>query len=91
VLLVVRAGLGTLNATALACEALRARALVCAGLVIGAWPDEPDLAARCNLEDLPAYAGVPLAGRLPDGAGDLDPEAFLEMATTAMTELEVHA
>ena len=52
VLVVARAGLGTLNQTALTCEALRARGLACAGVVIGAWPADPDLAARCNLEDL---------------------------------------
>jgi dethiobiotin synthetase len=89
VLLVVHAGLGTLSATALAAEALRARGLACAGVVIGAWPAEPDLAARCNLEDLPAYAGVPITGRLPDGAGALGRRAFLAMATEAISELEV--
>ena len=76
---------------ALACEALRSRGLDCASLVIGAWPAEPDLAARCNLEDLPAYSGVPVTGRLPEGAGALGREAFLTMARAAMTELEVHA
>jgi dethiobiotin synthetase len=89
VLLVVRAGLGTLGATALAAEALRARGLACAGVVIGAWPAEPDLAARCNLEDLPAYAGVAVTGRLPDGAGALGRREFLAMATEAISELEV--
>jgi len=89
VLLVVRAGLGTLSATALAAEALRARALACAGVVIGAWPAEPDLAARCNLGDLPAYAGVPVTGRLPEGAGALGRRAFLAMAMEAISELEV--
>ncbi|HEV2771200.1 MAG TPA: dethiobiotin synthase, partial [Solirubrobacteraceae bacterium] len=80
VVVVARAGLGTLNHTALTCEALRARAVACAGVVIGAWPPHPDLAARCNLEDLPAYAGVPVVGRLPDGAGRLAPDAFLAAA-----------
>ena len=47
--------------TALTCEALRARGLTCRGVVIGAWPADPDLAARCNLEDLAAYAGAPAA------------------------------
>jgi dethiobiotin synthetase len=80
VLLVVRAGLGTLNATALACEVLDRREVPCAGVVIGAWPAEPDLAARCNLDDLPAYANAPLQGRLPAGAGMLDRERFLAVA-----------
>ncbi len=84
VLLVARAGLGTLNEVALACEALRARGLACAGVVVGAWPAVPDLAARCNLEDLPAYARAPLLGRLPSGAGGMDPIAFLAAARAGL-------
>lgn len=76
VLLVVPAGLGTLNATALTAEALRTRGLDCVGVVIGSWPDEPDLAARCNLADLPEAAGAPLLGAVPAGAGALSPAAF---------------
>ncbi len=75
VVVVVAAGLGTLNATELTLEALRARGLEPAGLVIGSWPVEPDLAARCNLDDL-ARLGVPLLGRVPAGAGALEPAAF---------------
>jgi dethiobiotin synthetase len=77
---VTRPALGTLNHTALTCEALRARGVSCPGLIIGAWPDRPDLAARSNLEDLPHYAGVPLLGRLPEGAARLDSSAFGELA-----------
>jgi dethiobiotin synthetase len=80
VLVVAAAGLGTLNAAALTVEALRARGLACAGLVIGAWPAAPDLAARENLRDLPAVTGVPLLGALPDGAGALDRAAFARVA-----------
>jgi dethiobiotin synthetase len=84
VLVVASAGLGTLNHTALTTEALAARNVRCAGIVIGAWPGEPDLAAECNLADLPAVAGAPLLGRLPSGAGRLAPGAFL---LTARAEL----
>lgn len=77
---VAHAGLGTLNATALTCEALRARGVACAGVVIGAAPAAPDLAARCNAADLPAYAGAPLLGRLPERAAALHPTAFLAAA-----------
>jgi dethiobiotin synthetase len=80
VLVVAAAGLGTLNATELTVEALRARKLECLGVVIGAWPAEPDLAARCNLVDLPAVTGVPLLGALPEGAGSLEPAAFAAVA-----------
>ena len=86
VLVVVRAGLGTLNHTALTCAALRAGGVQCGGVVVGAWPADPDLAATCNLEDLPIYAGHPLVGALPDGAGGLDPEAFLIAAKTGLTQ-----
>jgi dethiobiotin synthetase len=87
VLVVARAGLGTLNATALTCEALRARGVACAGVLVGSWPAQPDLAARCNLEDLPAYAGAPLLGPMSEGAGRLDREAFLEAARAAVADV----
>jgi dethiobiotin synthetase len=84
VLVVASAGLGTLNHTALTTEALDARGLRCPGILIGDWPGEPDLAAECNLTDLPAVAGAPLLGRLPSGAGRLAPGEFL---LTARAEL----
>lgn len=68
VLLVVGAGLGTLNATALTLEVMAGRGLRPAGVVIGCWPQRPDLAARSNVADLEALAGEPLAGALPEGA-----------------------
>lgn len=76
VLVVAPAGLGTLNMTALTGEALRARGLAALGVVIGGWPAAPDLAARCNLADLPDVAGAPLLGAVPEGAGALAPERF---------------
>ncbi|TCN38777.1 dethiobiotin synthetase [Kribbella orskensis] len=77
---VARAGLGTLNHAGLTVEALRARSLPVAGLVIGSWPAEPDLAEQCNLDDLPAATGVPVIGRVPAGAGALDQAAFTAAA-----------
>ncbi|MEV8533358.1 dethiobiotin synthase [Streptomyces sp. NPDC051211] len=76
VLVVAPAGLGTLNSTALTAEALRARELEPLGVVVGSWPAAPDLAARCNLADLPAVSGMPLLGAVPDGAGALAPAEF---------------
>jgi dethiobiotin synthetase len=64
-IVVARAGLGTLNHTALTVEALHHRGLTCLGIVIGSWPADPDLAAECNLEDLATIA--PLLGRIPQG------------------------
>lgn len=80
VLVVARAGLGTLNHTALTCEALAARSLQCAGIVVGAWPAQPDLAAQENLADLPACTGQPVVGRIPEGAARLTPDAFVRGA-----------
>lgn len=73
---VARAGLGTLNHAGLTVEALRARGLPVDGLVIGSWPAEPDLAERCNLDDLPATTGVPVIARIPAGVGGWSREEF---------------
>lgn len=77
VVVVAAAGLGTLNAIALTCEAIRARGLTCRGIVVGAWPHAPDLAATENVRDIETYAGAPLLGVLPGGMGGLDREDFL--------------
>ena len=84
VLVVAKAGLGTLNATALTTEALRRRGVTCAGVVVGSWPAQPDLAARHNLEDLPVVADAPLAGVLPEGVAGLDPAEFLTVARRSL-------
>ncbi|MFJ4521547.1 dethiobiotin synthase [Streptomyces sp. NPDC088810] len=76
VLVVAQAGLGTLNVTELTARELRRRELEFAGVVIGSWPDAPDLATRCNVADLPEVAGAPLLGALPAGAGTLPPAQF---------------
>ncbi|WP_405877736.1 MULTISPECIES: dethiobiotin synthase [unclassified Streptomyces] len=80
VLVVAPAGLGTLNTTELTARELRSRKLDLAGLVIGSWPDSPDLASRCNVADLPEVADAPLLGALPAGAGALTPADFRAVA-----------
>jgi dethiobiotin synthetase len=65
VLVVVNVGLGTLNALALMAEALAARGLRRVSAVIGSWPAAPDLAARCNVVDLPAVVDALLLGAMP--------------------------
>lgn len=82
---VVRAGLGTLNHSALTVEALRRRGLPVLGLVVGSLPARPGLAERCNLDDLAPAAGVPLLGGVPEGAGAWAPSAFLASAPTWFT------
>ncbi|WP_405857020.1 dethiobiotin synthase [Streptomyces sp. NBC_01515] len=76
VLVVTSAGLGTLNTTELTARELRSQGLDLLGLVIGSWPNSPDLASRCNVADLPEVAGAPLLGALPEGAGALAPADF---------------
>lgn len=83
-LVVARAGLGTLNHVALTCEAIRARGLSCAGIVVGAWPAKPDLAAFCNRDDLSEYARAPVLGAMPEAASALDPASFLTAAQAGL-------
>ena len=77
---VCAAGLGTLNHAELTVDALRARGVPVAGLVVGSWPAEPGLAERCNLEDLPRHTGVPILAVLPQGAGALEQPEFTAAA-----------
>jgi dethiobiotin synthetase len=84
VVLVTAAGLGTLNSTALSLEAMQLRGLQLHGLVVGAWPQAAGLAERCNLVDLPALAGQPLTGVLPDQAAQLSRPDFLGLARRAL-------
>lgn len=74
---VVGPQLGTLNHAELTVSAVRTRGLEPAGLVIGAWPDEPGLAERCNVDDLPHHTGLPVLATIPAGSGALDRESFL--------------
>lgn len=83
--LVVTPGLGTLNHTALTLEAMQRRGIELAGVVIGAWPREPDMACRSNLHDLRLLIGQPLAGVLPADIGELPPVAFEEVAARSLS------
>lgn len=82
VVVVVSAGLGALNHAELTVGALRARGLEPAGLVIGSWPEDPDLAERCNADDLPRVTGLPVLATIPAGVGSLDRDEFRGLATT---------
>lgn len=83
-LVVVDPKLGTLNHTALTLESMALRGVELAGIVIGSWPEDPDLAMRCNIRDLETLAARPLAGVLPAGAGSLDPAEFLLAARAGL-------
>ncbi len=82
-LLVVAAGLGTLNHTALTLEVMAGRGITLSGIVVGSWPRHPDLAARANVDDLAALGGRPLAGALAEGAAR-SPD-FLGVARTGLS------
>jgi dethiobiotin synthetase len=76
-IVVVRAGLGTLNHSSLTVRAIRDRGFAVPGLVIGSWPADPGTAERCNRdEDLASYTGAPLLGAVPDGAAALPAPVF---------------
>lgn len=77
---VARAGLGTLNHTALTLEALDRRA-VPACVVVGAWPTHPELVHWTNLSELLPH----LAGAVPEGAGSIDPGVFRRSAPGWLT------
>lgn len=82
VVIVTRAGLGTLNHTELTTTTLRNVQIEPLGLIIGSWPTTPGLAELCNREDLTRITGVPLLGALPANTGALSPEDFRAAAPT---------
>ncbi|MEE6176664.1 dethiobiotin synthase [Mycobacterium sp. 050134] len=80
-LVVAGAGLGTLNHTALTLEALAAREVSCAGLVIGSWPARPGVVEASNRSVLERLGTVRAA--LPAGAAALGAERFAAMSAAA--------
>jgi dethiobiotin synthetase len=81
VVVVVSAILGTLNYTALTLEALVAKGLSCAGLIIGAWPAAPGPAEVSNRGALAALA--PVRAALPAGIGTLSGKDFATLSATS--------
>ena len=85
VLVVVAPGPGSLNSSALTLEVMAHRGLDLAGLVLGSWPADPDLAARSSIGDLEMLAARPLLGALPDGLGRSDRPDFLATARACLS------
>ena len=80
VVVVVAAGLGTLNHTELTVgRAPRPRPRAVRGLVIGAWPAEPGPGGAVQPRR-PARGSPPLLAVIPEGAGALDRDAFVAAA-----------
>ncbi|HEY7054020.1 MAG TPA: dethiobiotin synthase [Mycobacterium sp.] len=82
VLIVVTAGLGTLNHTALTLEALAAQRVPCEGLVVGAWPSDPGPIETSNRKALGRMA--PLRAVLPAGSAAMSREQFEQMSASAV-------
>jgi dethiobiotin synthetase len=80
-IVVVGPELGTLNHTALTLEALAAKGLSCAGLIIGAWPAQPGPAEVSNRGELARLA--PVRAALPAGAAALSASDFAAMSVLA--------
>jgi dethiobiotin synthetase len=87
VVLVASSGLGVLNTAALTAEALAHRGVPLLGTVLGAHPEQPDLAGQTNVDDLPRVTGAPLLGVLPAGLGGVDRDAFLAAARCGLGPL----
>lgn len=77
---VARAGLGTINHTALTVMAARQAGLPVAGVILNRYPDRPSLAEETNPEVIEAITEVPVLGRVPQMADPDSPggrQAFL--------------
>ncbi|QSB06304.1 dethiobiotin synthase [Natronoglycomyces albus] len=82
VVVVARAGLGTINHTALTLAELDRRSLE-SFVVIGSWPNRPGIAEYENLHDLPGRR----IGCIPEKAGRLAPAAFQRAAEAWLGQL----
>ncbi len=65
VLVVARAGLGTVNHTALTCEALRARGIAVQGVVLNRLSERRDPSEPYNPAEIERLTGVPVLASLP--------------------------
>lgn len=81
VLVVVAAGLGTLNHTALTVESLATKNVSCAGVIIGTWPAAPGPVETSNRDALERIA--PVRAVLPSGAGNVTPSEFADLSVSA--------
>ena len=55
-----------------------------AGVVLGTWPADPDLACRSNVRDLEMLSARPLSGAMPADAGRLDAADFRHAARAGL-------
>jgi dethiobiotin synthetase len=79
VVLVAGNRLGVLNHTLLTVEAIRAKGLVCAGIILNQLEDEMDTAMITNKGVIEDLTGVPLLDHLIHGQDFLDAETYLKV------------
>ncbi len=84
VLVVARAGLGTVNHTLLTLSALEAKNIEVAGVVLNHNLLEEDLSIRYNLQTLKKWTSVPLWGEFPYLAKLNDREAMVKAVGTSL-------
>jgi dethiobiotin synthetase len=65
-IVVARAGLGTINHTALTVKAAQHAGVPVAGVVINRYPDKPSLAEESNPEVITAITDIPILGKVPE-------------------------
>ncbi len=85
-LVVARAGLGTINHTALSVAAARQAGIEVAGVVINRYPAKPSRAQETNPGVIEAITGVPILARVPD-VPDLKERTGREAFLAAMGEV----
>jgi len=83
---VARAGLGTINHTALTVKAAQAADIEVAGVILNRYPESPGLAEETNPGVIEALTGVPILGRLPEVA-DLSSLAGREVFLAAISPI----
>lgn len=83
---VARAGLGTINHTALTVLAAKGAGIPVAGVILNRYPETPGLAEQTNPQVIQALTGVPILGRVPEVA-DLDREEGRQRFAAAMDAL----
>jgi len=65
-IVVARAGLGTINHTALTVKAAQHAGVPVAGVVINRYPENPSLAEETNPEVIAAITHIPILGKVPE-------------------------
>ena len=88
-IVVTRAGLGTLSDTELTVEACQRRGLAIAGLIVGSLPPEPDIATQCNMHELGERTGQHVMAALPAGSGALTAENFRQCVERLVSPTQV--